>query len=65
VFLNRFICLNTWSPVGGTIWEGLGIVTLLEEVCQLRMNFEVSKPVIPNLCVPSSNPLFLSLPRPS
>jgi hypothetical protein len=22
-----------WSPVGGTVWEGLECVTLLEEVC--------------------------------
>ena len=26
-------CLNTWSPVGGTVWERLGGVTLLKEVC--------------------------------
>ena len=27
------IHLNTWSPVGGTIGEGLGGVALSEEVC--------------------------------
>ena len=29
---HRLIYLNTWSPVGGTVWEGLGNVALLEEV---------------------------------
>ena len=26
-------CLNSWIPVGGTVWEGLGGVALFEEVC--------------------------------
>ena len=31
---HRLVYLNTESPVGGTIWEGLGSVTLLEgKVC--------------------------------
>jgi hypothetical protein len=30
---HRLRCLNTWSPVGGTVWIGLGGVALLEEVC--------------------------------
>ena len=30
--LCRFVYLNTWFPVGGTVWEGLGDVALLEEV---------------------------------
>ena len=30
--LHRLICLNIWSLVGGTIWEGLGGVALLQEV---------------------------------
>lgn len=27
-------CLSTWFPVGETVWEGLGGMALLEEVCQ-------------------------------
>lgn len=29
----RFIYLNAQSPVGRAIWERLGVVDLLEEVC--------------------------------
>ena len=25
--------LNAWPPVGGTVWEGLGGVALLEKMC--------------------------------
>lgn len=28
----KLIYLNAWSPVGETIWEGLGSVTLLDDV---------------------------------
>lgn len=28
--LHKLMCLNTWSPVGGIVWERLGGVTLLE-----------------------------------
>jgi hypothetical protein len=30
---QRFIHLNTWSLVGGSIWEVLEDIALLEEVC--------------------------------
>ena len=30
---------STWSAVGGTIWEGLGDVALLEEVCHGALSF--------------------------
>lgn len=29
---HRFNCFNAWSPVGGTVWEGLREVALLEEM---------------------------------
>lgn len=32
-------CLNAWSPVTGTVWEGRGGVALLKEC------FEVQKPM--------------------
>jgi hypothetical protein len=38
------IYLNAWSPVGGTVWEGLGDVALFEEICDWGAGwcFEVS-----------------------
>ena len=30
---HKFLFVNAWSPVGGTVWEGLGGVALLKEVC--------------------------------
>lgn len=30
----KFIYLNTWSSAGRSVWEGLGSVAVLEEVCQ-------------------------------
>ena len=30
---KALMCLNTWFPVGGTVWKGLGGVASLEEVC--------------------------------
>jgi hypothetical protein len=30
---NDLIHLNTWSPVGGMVWEGLGSIALLEDAC--------------------------------
>jgi hypothetical protein len=35
--------LNAWCSVGGSVWEGLGGMTLLEEVCHWGVSFEVSK----------------------
>jgi hypothetical protein len=29
---HRLIYLNTWSSVGGVVWEGLGGMALLEEM---------------------------------
>lgn len=29
----RLLCLNVWFPVSGIVWEGVGGVALLEEVC--------------------------------
>ena len=37
------IYLNAWSPVSGTVWEGLGGVVLLEDVLSLGADYEVSK----------------------
>jgi hypothetical protein len=36
------MCLNVWSPVRGTVWEGLWGMALLEEVSP-RLDFEVLK----------------------
>ena len=30
---QRLMVLTAWSPFGGTVWDGLGGVALLEEVC--------------------------------
>lgn len=42
MFAHRLIFLNIWSPVGETVWEGLGGMVLLEGVC-LEVGFEVKK----------------------
>ena len=41
-------CLDTWCPVGGAVWEGLGGAALQEEVCHWGAGFENSKP--PSMC---------------
>ena len=40
---HRLLCLDAWSPVKGTVWEGLGGVALLEEVCYRGVGLEISK----------------------
>jgi hypothetical protein len=30
--LHRLVCLNTWFSTAGSVWEGLGDVSLLEGV---------------------------------
>lgn len=45
--LTGSLCVYPWSPVAGTVGEGLGGVALLEEVCN-GVGFEASKlPAIP------------------
>lgn len=31
--INSLLCVKDWYPVGETIWEGLGVMALWEEVC--------------------------------
>lgn len=39
------IYVNTWSPVGGTVWEGWGGVALLEVfLVSLGVSFEITRP---------------------
>lgn len=38
---HGLLCLNDWSPVSGTIWEGLGGMTLLE--CIIEGGVDTSK----------------------
>ena len=40
----RIICLNIWSSVGGTVWEEVVGVFLLEEVCHWRGELRFQKP---------------------
>jgi hypothetical protein len=60
----RLIYLNTWSSVGGTLWEGLEGVALLEEVCHWKWGLRFQKlmplpisalslllPLSPSLCI--------------
>lgn len=34
--LHRVIYLNSWSPVGETVWERLGYMVLFGEICHWR-----------------------------
>ena len=39
---HRLVYLNAWFPAGRTVWEGLGGVALLKEVCHWAcVGFEV------------------------
>lgn len=52
---QRLLCLNTWTPVGGSVWERLEGVGLLEDaVCHLRQTLRFQK-------LTHSQSLFLSL----
>jgi hypothetical protein len=51
---HELIYLNTCSPVAGTVWEGLGGVALLEEVCHHRWALKFQRP----------EPLPVSFPLP-
>lgn len=39
--LDRLIFFNSWSPVGRTLWEGLGGAALLEEVSCMWEDFSL------------------------
>lgn len=54
----RCICLETWSTVGGAVWEKLGDAVLLEEVCHcgqaLRSQKTHEVPIVsslPSACI--------------
>jgi hypothetical protein len=36
--------LNSWSPVSGTVWEGLEGVALLEKICHWGLALRFQKP---------------------
>ena len=46
---HRRMHLNACSEVGGTIWEELGGVELLEEVYYLRVSLRLPKPMPPSV----------------
>ena len=39
----KLMCLDTWSLVSKAVWEELGSVALLEEVCHWGVDLKVSK----------------------
>ena len=66
--IQRLIYLNSWSPVDGTVCEGLGGVVLLEKMCRWGLSFEVSNdlyhsqpplPLNPGLLQNASSQLLL------
>lgn len=46
------LCLNIWSPLNKIVWEELGGLALLEEVCHFPWPFGFSFPVfsLPSAC---------------
>ena len=47
--------LTTWSPFAKTLWEGLGGVALLEEVCYWGLALKFPKPPgVPSVCLLSA-----------
>lgn len=42
---HRLLYLNVWAPAGGTVWERLEGMALLEEICHWRSYFEVFKSI--------------------
>ena len=43
---HGLIDLNVWSSVGGTVWEELEGVALLEEMCQRGKALRYQKPTV-------------------
>lgn len=50
---HRHICLITWFPVGGPVWERLGDVALLKECPFETLKFQ--KPTPPHTCDPPTD----------
>lgn len=48
---HRLVSLRTWSPVGGTIWEGLGVCW---RRCHLGQALEFQKTLIITITISSS-----------
>lgn len=52
---HRLLCVNTWFPAGGTVWEGLGGIALLGKVCHwewtLRFQQTANTPSWLSLCL--------------
>ena len=60
---HRLIRLNAQSPLGRTVWEGLGGVASLKEMCywEWALRFQKSIPFQRSLCLSLSLSLPLSL----
>jgi hypothetical protein len=48
---HRLIYLNVCSTVDGTVWEGLGGVALLEEVCLWGWALRFQRPMPFSVCL--------------